>query len=352
MILMLYENPGNQNDNSFVYKIGWDLDENGRAASWLRTFYRIPGVGWEGQGAGMAVFNLDANPRPEMILMAYDNPNGANSFRYKIGSNLDTAGGTPSWSPFYPVADIGWEGQGADLGVFNLDGNAKPELVFMSYDNPSGANSFRYRVVSNVVASTNLSIEFDRLAGVDWLPTSVTRNVRTHTLESIFAAAGITVRTQNDDTVDDLRNGQPYRDADLLAFRDANRDTNATHGALLTTHADPLWGVMYDVTDRQGFAVFVEEIGDPSYVLRNAVHEFGHTLCLGHAHGDAWRAGGAMAGQGHTFMDTVSTLASNWDFGWSASALHHFFHIPVSQWQPGNGLGYGSCDSLTFSPIN
>ena len=47
-------------------------------------------------------------------------------------------------------------------------------------------------------------------------------------------------------------------------------------------------------------------------------------------------------------MDQGSHVASDWDLGWSASSLHHFYHIPPSQWQPGNGLAFLNCDSLTY----
>lgn len=52
----------------------------------------VPGVGWEGQGADAVITNVDTDPRPDMILMAYDNPAQANNFHYKVGFNLDAGG--------------------------------------------------------------------------------------------------------------------------------------------------------------------------------------------------------------------------------------------------------------------
>ncbi|MCP4898533.1 MAG: hypothetical protein GY906_16285, partial [bacterium] len=73
---------------------------------------QVAGVGSEGQGAGVAFVNLDGNSRPEMILMAYDNPQAANNFRYKIGWNVSTNGQATSWSNHIQVAGVGSEGQG------------------------------------------------------------------------------------------------------------------------------------------------------------------------------------------------------------------------------------------------
>lgn len=116
-------------------------------------FITVPGVGNEGQGADLVVLQLDSNPRPDMILMAYDAPAGANSFRYRVGMNLNAAGVAVSWGPMVQVAGVGNEGQGAGAATADLDGNGRPELIFMAYDNPAGPNNFRYRIGWNLNAT-------------------------------------------------------------------------------------------------------------------------------------------------------------------------------------------------------
>src|SRR5918993_496687 len=88
----------------------------------------VPGVGWEGQGADVVITNLDPDPRPDMILIAYDNPAQANNFRYKVGFNLDAAGVTANWVGFPQIDGVGWEGQGAGAAITNLDGDARLEM--------------------------------------------------------------------------------------------------------------------------------------------------------------------------------------------------------------------------------
>jgi hypothetical protein len=145
MILMAYDDP--QRANSFRYRIGYNLNSNGVAASWRSGFVTAPGVGWEGQGAGIAIGDFGGNSRPDMVLMAYDNPVGANTFRYRIGLDLNVQGVASSWStPHVTEPGVGWEGQGAGVAVADLAGDGAPDLVMMAYDNPSRANTFRYRV--------------------------------------------------------------------------------------------------------------------------------------------------------------------------------------------------------------
>ncbi|MET1112815.1 MAG: hypothetical protein ABWX67_14950, partial [Allosphingosinicella sp.] len=153
MVVAVYDNPSGA--NTFRYKIGWDLGINGVPAGWS-PMITVPGLGWEGQGAGAALANLDANPRPELVLMAYDAPAGANNFRYTVGWNLNTAGVATSWTSYPQLPGLGWEGQGAGLAITCLDStvNARTDWIFMAYDNPAGANSFRYRVVKNKFAPT------------------------------------------------------------------------------------------------------------------------------------------------------------------------------------------------------
>ena len=149
MILMAYDAPSGA--NQFRYRVGLNVDAAGQATRWSDTI-AIPGVGHVGEGAGMAVTNLDNNPRPDLIFMAYNAPNGGNSFRYKVGRNVDQNGRAQAWSNTITVPGVGDLGQGAGLGVTNLDNDPRPDLIFMAVDAPSGPNQFRYKVAYNLRA--------------------------------------------------------------------------------------------------------------------------------------------------------------------------------------------------------
>ncbi|MCH9647327.1 MAG: S8 family serine peptidase [Deltaproteobacteria bacterium] len=144
LVVMAYDDPANQ--NSFRYKVGFDLNSNGVPASW-GPMVQIAGVGHSGHGAGMAIGYLDNDERPEMILMAYDSPPGINGFRYRIGWNVGNDGTTTNWSSIRFLTGVGWDADGADIGLFDTDNDGIEELFLMAYDDPPGNNSFRYVVV-------------------------------------------------------------------------------------------------------------------------------------------------------------------------------------------------------------
>jgi hypothetical protein len=145
------------NDSSgtkvFRYKIGWNVSTSGVASSWGSTI-QVAGVGSEAQGAGIAFVNLDSNPLPDMILMAYDNTYGTKYFRYKIGWNVSTSGVASSWSPVYQVAGFGSDAMGAGIAIANLDSNSRPEIILMAYEKYlPGNNLFKYKIGWNVSTS-------------------------------------------------------------------------------------------------------------------------------------------------------------------------------------------------------
>lgn len=168
LLLMVYDAPATA--NNFRYTIGWDMDNLGRASSWS-GYPQVAGLGWVGQGAAVELVNLDSNPSPEMVLLAYDAPAGANNFRYTIGWNMNTSGlPTGGWSNYPQISGVGWEGQGAGLEILNLDTNPRPDMVIMAYDNPGGANNFRYKIGWNLDAGGNPSFwsGYPQINGVGW----------------------------------------------------------------------------------------------------------------------------------------------------------------------------------------
>ena len=152
MVLMDYE-PSRVTHDSwtkvFRYKVGWNVSTSGVAASW-GSMITVPGIDLEAQGAGIAFVNLDSDPRPDMILMAYIDVSGTKYFRYKIGWNVSTSGVASTWSPVYQVAAVSAEAQGAGVAFVNLDGDPHPEMVLMAYNDVSGTKVFRYKIGWNV----------------------------------------------------------------------------------------------------------------------------------------------------------------------------------------------------------
>ena len=133
--------------NTFRYRIGWDVNfSTGNATSWTSNFITVNGVGGEGQGAGIEIADLDHNNIKDMVLMAYDNPAGRNNFRYKIGWNLRTNGQATSWSNTTMIDGVGDDGAGAGIAIADLNHNGQLDMVLMANDLRQGINHFYYRI--------------------------------------------------------------------------------------------------------------------------------------------------------------------------------------------------------------
>ena len=154
IVLMGYDAPNSS--NTFRYRVGYDLNASGNPTSWssIRT---VSGVGHIGEGASIAIGNIGGDSRPDLVLMAYDAPDGANTFRYKIGYDLSSSGNARSWTSTKTISGVGHIGEGAGVAIANIDGNSRPELILMAYDAPNGANTFRYKIGYNLSTSGNAS---------------------------------------------------------------------------------------------------------------------------------------------------------------------------------------------------
>ena len=151
LVVLHIDNPGGENHG--YYRIGWDLDASGNARGWSDV-KPIPGwFGAETQGAGIALADLNADQRPELVVVHIDNPTGENRGYYRIGWNVDAAGNVgPRWGPVTPIAGwFGAEDQGAGATVADINDNGLADLVIFHVDNPAGENHGYYRIRFDVV---------------------------------------------------------------------------------------------------------------------------------------------------------------------------------------------------------
>lgn len=132
--------------NVIRYTIAFDLDNAGRAKSWapLRT---VSGFGSTAEAGGCEVVDLDGNGRPELLLFACERTSGSNRMLYRIGWNLDATGGAQHWDPVRAVSGVGTRAQGGGIAALDMGRGVEPEILLCAYDNPPGANSFRWRTL-------------------------------------------------------------------------------------------------------------------------------------------------------------------------------------------------------------
>jgi hypothetical protein len=158
LVVFHVDNPGG--DNHGYYRIGWNLDRFGRVTGGWSAVMPVPGwFGWENQGAGIAITDINGNGRPDLVVFHVDNPSGDNHGYYRIGWNLDTAGNVSGgWSGVHPVPGwFGWENQGAGIAVWDINNSGRKDLVVFHLDNPGGDNHGYYRIGWNLDNAGNVS---------------------------------------------------------------------------------------------------------------------------------------------------------------------------------------------------
>ena len=146
LIVFFIDNP--EGENKGYYRIGRDLDANGKVTGGWSEFIRVPGwFGSETQGAGIAIEDVSGNGRPDLIVFHLDNPPGGNTGYYRIGRDLDQAGNvTGGWNEIKSLPGFfGHESQGAGITTARINDNTPPRMIVYHIDNPAGANKGYYR---------------------------------------------------------------------------------------------------------------------------------------------------------------------------------------------------------------
>ncbi len=138
LLLMNIDAP--EGANSFRYQIGWNMGSTGQATGWSAQI-QGPSVGNNNSGGGAALGDIDKNGRPDLVLMAVDNPGGPNRFWYTVGRNLDATGKAASWTPsIIAPFNLGDLSAGGGAALADVNSNGKPDLVLTNIDSPVGSN--------------------------------------------------------------------------------------------------------------------------------------------------------------------------------------------------------------------
>lgn len=152
LVVFWVDNPSGGNQG--FYRIGWNLDAKGNAASWSDVM-KVPG--WFGdstQGAGITTAFIRGVDRPDLVVFHIDDPGGENVGYYRIGWTIAGDGTVDTWTP--PIAIPGWFGndnQGGGIAAADLDGSGRPSLVVFHIDNPDEGNHAYLRVGRSVDSS-------------------------------------------------------------------------------------------------------------------------------------------------------------------------------------------------------
>jgi hypothetical protein len=149
------DNPNRPNKG--FYRVGFALTVNGQVNNWTDWFL-VDWFSWFNQGAGLAVADLDANGRPEIIVFQIDDPPQENAGWFRVGWSLDTLGRVhDGWGPWVKFDGWGsWEDQGGGVALASF-GAGRPKAVVFHVDNPPGPNA-------GLFAMSDLVLDIDTAA--------------------------------------------------------------------------------------------------------------------------------------------------------------------------------------------
>lgn len=137
--------------NTFWYNVLYDIDEYGYYQRKSET-YKVSAGFWETTDGGIAIGDIDKNGKPDLIVMASDKPNSLQDafFNYRILYDLSTNGEYTRMSEIKKFDAMGFFYSGSDIALYDVNQNNTLDLVFMAYDNPDGDNSFRYQIAFDI----------------------------------------------------------------------------------------------------------------------------------------------------------------------------------------------------------
>ncbi len=137
--------------NRIYYKIGWNVNTSGDAASWSNRIDTNVSPGDETAGLGVSIANWLVQSQPDILVFWIDNPIGNNKGYYVVGVDISSSG-YPTWQARKEIPNyfrgVGDESQGAGVAIINIgnNDNNRVEAVFLWIDNPILDNYAKYRV--------------------------------------------------------------------------------------------------------------------------------------------------------------------------------------------------------------
>lgn len=149
MVLLCTDKPTTAGRAYRWYYVAYDLKPDGHYNS-LSSLNTLTELGFFYDGAGIDICDINKNGTPDLLMMVYDAPEGENSFRYQIAFDLQSNGNYLSLSPVYEVPGLGHDGDGAGVAVGDIDNNGTLDILFMALDAPSGKDKFVYEILPDI----------------------------------------------------------------------------------------------------------------------------------------------------------------------------------------------------------
>ncbi|KAA2245013.1 hypothetical protein F0L74_03370 [Chitinophaga agrisoli] len=148
------------------YKVGFNLGVDGRPTNWgPMQIIDLPNIN-QVMGAGIDIADLHNNGTPTMAAFYYELRDGKRYFTTIITDmTLQGEPVKVNFKyPIFQIDPVGEQAQGAGVAIGDLDRDGKKDMILMANDNPSGANSFRYYMLFGIRFDYAPEIRFTRAA--------------------------------------------------------------------------------------------------------------------------------------------------------------------------------------------
>lgn len=127
------------------YNVGWDLSTSGVPTSWSSTA-SLTGPGSSTAELGLDVADMDGNGKADLVVSWVDSASGEDVHYYRVGYDISSSTGAVAsgWSGVRSLgARMGEATQGADVAVYDFNGDGSKDLMAFHLD-PAGSGNTGY----------------------------------------------------------------------------------------------------------------------------------------------------------------------------------------------------------------
>ena len=124
-------------NNKYWYVVGRNLDKSGKVESWSSTIIPPVNLYFYSAGGGAALADINGNGKLDLVLMNLDRRQGSNELWIHVGWDIDINGNAASWTSFLGP-QVGYNTDGGGAAIADIDKNGILDLLLMAIDNPNG----------------------------------------------------------------------------------------------------------------------------------------------------------------------------------------------------------------------
>lgn len=132
LLFFWVDDPLLENSIKYVIYYNVDANGNPASQSAVKTIGGGGGIGWSSQGLGACMRPIDSDTVPDVVVAWADNPNGQNTIKYRVGFDIDSNGDAASWTDTKTIGNgaIGELTNGVGVACTNVNEVGSPDIIF------------------------------------------------------------------------------------------------------------------------------------------------------------------------------------------------------------------------------